>query len=75
MAITDPRTIHPAGRSYKHRNSYAVVGAHRGQLVSEIELGHRVAVATDDPMWIAYRLVAACQPDHMRFVRHERRAA
>jgi hypothetical protein len=75
MAITDPRTIHAAGRSYKHRNAYAVVGAHRGRLVSEIELGHRVAVATDDLMWIAYRLVAACQPDHMRFVRHERRAA
>ena len=75
MASTDPRTFHPAGRSYKRRNAFAVVGAHRGQLLNEIELGHRVAVATDDPMWIAYRLVAACQPDRIRFVYRERRAA
>ena len=75
MAITDPRRFHPAGRSYNRRDAFAVVGAHRGQLLNEIELGHRVSVASDDPMWIAYRLAAACQPDNMRFVLYERRAA
>jgi hypothetical protein len=75
VAITGPRAVHPAGHTYNRRNAFAVDGAHHGQLLDEIELGHRVAVATDDPMWIAYRLAAACQPDHVRFISHVSRAA